>query len=218
MTGFLYRTHAIGPTLSQIRHPDSSSGVRRFRSGRRRPGSESVEVAPLSSVEEVPPRSERGILTTIFAVLGGVATLFVGATGIASLTSGAAQECIAGGQPRLICAVGAMGLADLSGLVEKDRLLAAAKAEVEAKTATAADLDKRVGELGAHVKELDDALTAAKAGAAEAERLKGELAKRDARIAELSDRLTAAAKPALPASAPAPKPSPAKPAPTAPKP
>ena len=170
----------------------------------------------MSSAEDSPPNAGRGPFIIILAVLGAVAALVVGGASGVSLVSAPAQDCLAQGNPRVVCVAGAIGLVDLAALAEKDRTLDAVKADVAAKAAAGAELEKRIGELEERAKELDAALAWGKAAAAEVERLKGEVARRDTRITELGEKLaTATRKPealpaptARPAAPPVPKPRP----------
>lgn len=158
--------------------------------------------------------SNGGVVTRVLATIGAVALFLVAGAAVFQFVSAPAQECLAQGQSRMVCAAGAIGLVDLGALSEKDRRIETLAAEVTAKTAAATDLEKRAGDLDGRVKELESALAGAKATAAEADRLRGEIARRDARIAELEKAAAKrpeaipmpAARPAAPAAQPAVRP------------
>lgn len=158
--------------------------------------------------------SNGGVVTRVLATIGAVALFLVAGAAVFQFVSAPAQECLAQGQSRMVCAAGAIGLVDLGALSEKDRRIETLAAEVTAKTTAATDLEKRAGDLDGRVKELESALAGAKATAAEADRLRGEIARRDARIAELEKAAAKrpeaipmpAARPAAPAAQPAVRP------------
>lgn len=167
----------------------------------------------MSSIDEPKPRAGSGGLAKLFAALGVVSAGGLAAMGASLGLSAGAKDCVAHGQPALLCAAGSLGLVDLASLTEKDRRIEALGAQVAAKEAAASDLDKRNGELEARVKALDGDLAAARAAAAEVDRLKGEVARRDAKIAELTEKLAAPTRRVEPVPVPAPRPAaPAAPA------
>ncbi len=141
-----------------------------------------------SSDDAVSEERGGGIFGKVFAAVGVIAAAVVATGAALPFTAQSAKDCIARGEPALVCAAGTMGLVDLSMSAEKDKALEAAKAEATAKAAAAAEAETRLGESDGRAKELDGALAAART---EVERLKGELARRDARIAELTERLAA---------------------------
>lgn len=176
------------------------------------------------NVPATPPvATNGGAVTRVLATIGTVALVLVAGASVFQFVSAPAQECLAQGQSRVVCAAGAIGLVDLAALGEKDRRIEALTAEVTAKTAAATDLEKQAGDLDVRVKELEGALAGARTAAAEADRLRGEIARRDARIAELEKASAIkraepipvpAARPAAPGAQPAARP-PAPPAPAA---
>ena len=168
------------------------------------------------TVPATPPvASNGGGVTRVLATIGAVALFLVVGASVFQFVSGPAQDCLAQGQSRVVCAAGSLGLVDLAALSEKDRRIEALAAEVTAKTAAAADAEKRAGDLDTRVKDLEGALAGAKAATAEADRLRGEIARRDARIAEREKAAAAkrpepipvpTARPAAPAAQPAARP------------
>ena len=172
----------------------------------------------MSSSETVVPEEVRGggIVVKLLAAIGVVAVVGVAGAVILPTLSSAAKECRTRGEASAICTAGALGLVDLGAVVEKNRAFEAAKAEAAAKTAAAEELEKRANELDGRVKELEGMVASGKAAAAEVDRLKGEVGRRDARIAELTEKLAgavrkpepappAAGRPATPLPKPAPK-------------
>jgi septal ring factor EnvC (AmiA/AmiB activator) len=158
--------------------------------------------------------SEGSVVTRLLAILGAVAALLVAAASVVPFVSAPARECLAQDRPRVICAAGAIGLVDLAALDEKDRRIEGLTTEVAAKTGAVAEAEKRAGDLAGRIKELEGTVAGLQAKSAEADRLRGEIARRDARIAELEKASkrpepipVPGARPAAPTT-PAPKPKP----------
>ncbi len=174
----------------------------------------------MSLSEESNTPATGGVLTKLFAAVGGLATVAcAGLIGL-TMTSEGARECAARGYPTIVCAAGAAKLVDLAALLERDKKVETLTAQTATLEGDLATLKGRLTEAEGRAKELDSVTAAARTANTEVERLRGETAKRDAKIAELNDKLSAAMKrletPPVPTARPAP---PATPAPaTAPRP